>query len=761
MNSNSTSPSRPDPFEQGSDSISISGNRRRKKREIVGTDLKLGLNDDCLVYPEYEGAKRGKTVRCFDSVDDGRSDLRVVGTVTNVSKESNDVSSSKFRVSDEDGSRQFGERCMDIDLNVADWISGSKDCQFGAGIAQCSGEIILIDSDKDQSDHDLLVNKGGDKAKTEDIGGRFVYGSKGSFGLGLEEVGPSVCGSRREEKRKEWLSLSSNPVLDVGSESENSTDIIISSLYKLKEEVTIINKEFQPEEEVMSYPPRRARALEQESQRRREKYYEIAREQAHQYAHYESSSQDNEKLSLDDDMDLEDIDGPFSTALKVITERNLRLNAKRNSLSDDGRSESLIQWVPSSDASNISLHPVPSLLDQCTKMLAKNASAIVSLECVPDSLKHQLSQLVCDSRKMDVHFMGLLISGSPTEIRVRNCSWMTEEQLTNIFRVCDTTNLTVLQLDLCGRCMTDYILHESLAREVNSLPSLAAISLRGACRFSDKGLTSLVKSAPLLQSINLSQCSLISSKGICSLTDSLGCTLRELYIDDCETIDPVLILPALKQFKHMEVLSVAGIKIYDDFVCEIVDAHGPHMKELVLANCVKLTNISLKHIGRTCSNLRALDLSNLQNLTDRGLQFLANGCRSIEALKLCRNNFSDEAIAAFLEASGSSLNELSLNNIRKVGPSTAFSLAKCSNKLLSLDLSWCRNITDEALGLIVDSCFSLRLLKLFGCTQITDMFLNGHSNSLVRILGLKLTPILEHLYVLEPQRAPLRYSPLI
>lgn len=134
--------------------------------------------------------------------------------------------------------------------------------------------------------------------------------------------------------------------------------------------------------------------------------------------------------------------------------------------------------------------------------------------------------------------------------------------------------------------MTDYILHESLAREVNSLPSLAAISLRGACRFSDKGLTSLVKSAPLLQSINLSQCSLISSKGICSLTDSLGCTLRELYIDDCETIDPVLILPALKQFKHMEVLSVAGIKIYDDFVCEIVDAHGPHMKELVLANCV-------------------------------------------------------------------------------------------------------------------------------------------------------------------------------
>lgn len=55
----------------------------------------------------------------------------------------------------------------------------------------------------------------------------------------------------------------------------------------------------------------------------------------------------------------------------------------------------------------------------------------------------------------------------------------------------------------------------------------------------------------------------------------------------------------------------------------------------------------------------------------------------------------------------------------------------------------------------------IRHIFLWCLLQITDMFLNGHSNSLVRILGLKLTPILEHLYVLEPQRAPLRYSPLI
>ncbi|KAG0503880.1 hypothetical protein HPP92_003952 [Vanilla planifolia] len=102
------------------------------------------------------------------------------------------------------------------------------------------------------------------------------------------------------------------------------------------------------------------------------------------------------------------------------------------------------------------------------------------------------------------------------------------------------------------------------------------------------------------------------------------------------------------------------------------------------------------------------------------------------------STFSDEAIAAFLEASGSALEELVLNNIQKVAGNTSLAISRrCSKTLRSLDLSFCRKITDEALGLIVDSCLKLRILKLFGCTQITDVFFEGHSNSLVKIIGLR------------------------
>ncbi|MCL7025383.1 hypothetical protein MKW94_025773, partial [Papaver nudicaule] len=41
---------------------------------------------------------------------------------------------------------------------------------------------------------------------------------------------------------------------------------------------------------------------------------------------------------------------------------------------------------------------------------------------------------------------------------------------------------------------------------------------------------------------------------------------------------------------------------------------------------------------------------------------------------------------------------------------------------------------------------------------ITSKFVNGHSNSCVQIVGLQLTPILQHLNTLGHQEAALRYS---
>ncbi|XP_009604413.1 uncharacterized protein [Nicotiana tomentosiformis] len=498
----------------------------------------------------------------------------------------------------------------------------------------------------------------------------------------------------------------------------------------------------------------------------RRRFRDIARRNASRFAHFSSQTEQDINATAEEipqeevnTEEREDWPGPFSTAMKIIRDRETNIKHQQSSFSEKSKIE--LVWVSKKDQQCQSRKlVVPSLQDLCMCILVKNADAITSLDCVPDALRHRICQTLCDSRKMTYQFFDLLTRGSPTEIRIKDCSWLDEEKFTQTFEACDTSNLVVLQLDQCGRCIPDYILLATLARCPNNLPALTTLSLKGACRLSDSGLTAIISAAPCLRSMNLSQCSLLTCDGISCLSDSLGSVLRELYLDDCEAIDPMLILPALLKLEHLEVLSVAGIQtVCDAFIKEFVIHRGQSLREIVLKGCTQLTDCSLKEIAQSCPGLRAIDLSNLRKLTDSAIGHLATGCRAVDKLKLCRNAFSDEAVAAYVETSGESLKELSLNFVSKVSHNTAISLAKCSKNLISLDLSWCRNLANEALGLIVDSCLSLEVLKLFGCTQVTNVFLDGHSNPKVQIIGLKMTPILQHIEAPDSlQQGPLRYS---
>ncbi|WZZ70905.1 hypothetical protein YC2023_082275 [Brassica napus] len=505
---------------------------------------------------------------------------------------------------------------------------------------------------------------------------------------------------------------------------------------------------------------------------RNQQFRDFAERNASRFARFDVEMEEEEESSDKEEVELqvEDWPGPFSTAMKIMKDReeNTILHDGVPFSSDIERSSSPIVWPPRRSDSFTSPPPrAPSLQELSMRVLVKNADAITSLDYVPDSLRVKLCQLLCDSRRMDVHFLDLLVRGSPTGICVPDCSWLTEEQFTECFKNCDTSNLMVLQLDQCGRCMPDYVLPSTLARSPKSLPMLSSLSLSGACRLSDVGLRALVSVAPAITSINLSQCSLLTSSTIDMLSDSLGLVLRELYLNECQSIDLKLILTALKKFEKLEVLSLVDLpSVRGRLLREFITARGQALKQLTLSNSVKLTDSSIKDISENCPNLRVLDLANVCKLTDCALgkshsnvyvihdpvvskAFRNLGCYSVKVLRhfdqMLLSLCSDEAVAAFVETSGGSLVELSLNNVKKVGHNTALALAKFSEKLQILDVSWCRDMSDNALGYIVDSCSSLKVLKVFGCTQITDAFVLGHSNPNVEILGLKMDPFLNHL----------------
>lgn len=60
----------------------------------------------------------------------------------------------------------------------------------------------------------------------------------------------------------------------------------------------------------------------------------------------------------------------------------------------------------------------------------------------------------------------------------------------------------------------------------------------------------------------------------------------------------------------------------------------------------------------------------------------------------------------------------------------------CQNTLEKLDISFCRGIPENAIGLLVDACFNLHTLSVFGVSQLTLRFINGHRNDNLNLLGL-------------------------
>jgi hypothetical protein len=156
-----------------------------------------------------------------------------------------------------------------------------------------------------------------------------------------------------------------------------------------------------------------------------------------------------EKEHGDDNVAMVIDDGPstpFSEAIKAIRERvEKNEKNKKKGIVD----ESLI-WVPKRNGQDFVNRRflVPSLLDMSLQVLAKNADAMVSLDDVSDELKFRLSNLLCDSRRMNGHVLELLLRGFPNVIRLKDCSWLTVEEFTKYFGNLNNSIIEVCSLNL-------------------------------------------------------------------------------------------------------------------------------------------------------------------------------------------------------------------------------------------------------------------------------------------------------------------------
>lgn len=135
------------------------------------------------------------------------------------------------------------------------------------------------------------------------------------------------------------------------------------------------------------------------------------------------------------------------------------------------------------------------------------------------------------------------------------------------------------------------------------------------------------------------------------------------------------------------------------------------------------------------SALEELVLDECAAVSDAGLLAVVGACRKLRVLSLRRcGRLTDASLLPAVERG--TLEVLSVNGVHQVGSAVIQALSRsCREVLHELDVSFCRDVAEGALGQLLDRCEKLQRLKVYGCSQLTKRLLHGHSNEGVQVLG--------------------------
>ncbi|KAG3150684.1 hypothetical protein PC128_g23129 [Phytophthora cactorum] len=341
---------------------------------------------------------------------------------------------------------------------------------------------------------------------------------------------------------------------------------------------------------------------------------------------------------------------------------------------------------------------VQRLRDLALQSLAEHVEQLPTLEYIDATARHQVARAVVKLRRLKPEVLPLFIFPGVTEIDIPDCSNIDEDTLIRALKDCAA--LSVLRLGLCGRCVSDSVIDEL----GDSLKAVEQLQVQGCYRLSDAGCGALN-----LHSLTLSECPQIG--------------------DSC--------LESLKTMKNLRKLQLNQMeRLTDEFIVSLAQSL-PDLEEFSVARCSQLTNIAVKGILEACRGLKILDVSDLHLITDECFEPVREHGHALCRVSMrCCLGLTDVAVQHIAFGAKSFLETLQMSSVSQATDVAMMALLEhCATSLTTLDISFCRNIAEDALGILADGTENLRSLVLWGCTQVTARFLTCHSHDDLIVTG--------------------------
>ncbi len=259
------------------------------------------------------------------------------------------------------------------------------------------------------------------------------------------------------------------------------------------------------------------------------------------------------------------------------------------------------------------------------------------------------------------------------------------------------SSLTSINLSLCKE-LTD----NSLGRIATHCKNLEILDLGGCTKITNTGLLLISLGLRKLVSLNLRSCWQITDTGLSHLSRTDGeerterLVLENLVLQDCQKLSDESLRYISEGFKSLRRINLSFCASITDTGMKFLSKMSS-MSELNLRFCDNISDIGVGYLAEGCVGLHSLDVSFCERVTDGSMAHIASGLFSLNSLAMASCRIQDEGII------------------------------KISKTLLDLDtlnIGQCARITDRSLISLGSQLKKLRSIDLYGCPRITPIGLN-------------------------------------
>ncbi|XP_059949210.1 F-box/LRR-repeat protein 17 isoform X2 [Mesoplodon densirostris] len=248
-------------------------------------------------------------------------------------------------------------------------------------------------------------------------------------------------------------------------------------------------------------------------------------------------------------------------------------------------------------------------------------------------------------------------------------------------------------------------------------PGLLRYTAYRCKQLSDTSIIAVASHCPLLQKVHVGNQDKLTDEGLKQLGSKCR-ELKDIHFGQCYKISDEGMIVIAKGCLKLQRIYMQENKLVTDQSVKAFAEHCPELQYVGFMGC-SVTSKGVIHLTKL-RNLSSLDLRHITELDNETVMEIVKRCKNLSSLNLCLNWIINDRCVEVIAKEGQNLKELYLVSC-KITDYALIAIGRYSMTIETVDVGWCKEITDQGATLIAQSSKSLRYLGLMRCDKVSEV----------------------------------------